>query len=469
MQILVNKSGESMSSNLLTINPGCDLIRLERTNMVTKMEDRVKVDLVAMSKLILDHLRLCDPASLPHTPEMLSRLAVQFNQGALLQYQYGEIERAETLCHGQIELFARLSSHSPNRAICLANMVAPYINLARIYGQKGEVTQSLRIFEEVYRFGLQQQDLSMFGHRIQIADAPAMFETSPGLRKVMLSCRVIEVARVLQTVEDYPALVALADANQDLPEYQETFFKQYLLEIRSRALLAMEQYQLALDALETCCNQMPLNTTDRIVVHSLLSQIYREWGRHELAAETLDKLEIHLAGVEKFSRKLPILRQVAYRLALERHALGDDVKALAPAEKAFQWCSEWNDQPGSIKSAILLLRICSERRWYDELQKLASTTSFRLDRACACWELGLASDLAQSENESVQMLQNSYNLYRSVPFVESSQSCEAVKRSLDARRNGAAQRNPENDMLKIDNASIDAVYDGLMEYVPGPL
>ena len=68
MQILVNKSGESMSSNLLTINPGCDLIRLERTNMITKMEDRVKVDLVAMSKLILDHLRLCDLASLPHTP-----------------------------------------------------------------------------------------------------------------------------------------------------------------------------------------------------------------------------------------------------------------------------------------------------------------------------------------------------------------------------------------------------------------
>jgi tetratricopeptide (TPR) repeat protein len=459
-----------MSFNLLTINPGCDLTRLERTNMVTKMEDRVKVDLVAMSKLILDHLRLCDPASLPHTPEMLSRLAVQFNQGALLQYQYGEIERAETLCHGQIELFARLSSRSRNRALCLANMVAPYINLARIYGQKGEVTQSLRIFEEVYRFSLQQQDLSIFGHRILVADAPAMFDRSSGLRKVMLSCRVIEVARVLQTVEDYPALIALVEANRDLPEFQDSFFKQYLLEIRTRALLAMEQYQLALDALETCCSQMPLNTTDRIVVHSLLSQIYREWGRHDLAAETVEKLESHLAGVEKFSRKLPILRQVAYRLALERHALGDDVKALAAAEKAFQWCSEWNDQPGSIKSAILLLRICRERRWYGELQKLAATTCFRLDRACAFWELGLASELAQSENESIQMLENSYNLYRSIPFVESRQSCEAVKRSLDGRRNGSAPHSlHENAMVKIDNASIDSVYHGLMEYVPRPL
>ena len=108
-------------------------------------------------------------------------------------------------------------------------------------------------------------------------------------------------------------------------------------------------------------SQMPLKMTDLIVVYLLLSQIYREWGRHDLAAETLDKLEIHLAGVEKFSRKLPILRQVAYRLALERDAFGDDARALAPAEKAFQWCGEWNYQPGSIKSAILLLRICGER------------------------------------------------------------------------------------------------------------
>jgi hypothetical protein len=173
--------------------------------------------------------------------------------------------------------------------------------------------------------------------------------------------------------------------------------------------------------------------------------------------------------VEKFSRKLPILRQVAYRLALERHALGDDVSALAPAEKAFQWCSEWNDQPGSIRSAILLLRVSREQRWYGELQKLASTTSFRLDRACAFWGLGLASELAQSDNESIQMLQNSYNLYRSIPFIESRQCCEAVKRALDARRNGAAPRSLyENEMVKIDNPSIDSVYHELMEYVPVP-
>lgn len=472
-----------MSTKLVAMDARCDLIRLERTNMVTKMEDRVKVDLIAVSKLILDNLCLCDPSCLPYTPEMLNRLAVQFNQGALLQYQYGEIERAETLCRREIELFARLSSYSPNRALCLANMVPPYINLARIYGQKGEVRESLSIFEDIYRFSVQQQDLSIFGHRILAADVPEMFEAAPGYQKAMLSCRVIDAARVLQTVEDYPALLALAETNESIPEYQDAFYKQYLLEVRSRALLHMGQYEAAMEALEECCRQMPLNTTDRIVAHLLLSQIYREWGREDLVCETLNTLEEHLASVEQYGRRLPVLRQIAYRLALERYAMGDDSRALEPAEKAFKWCCELSDQPGSIKIAILLLRICSDRNrsayspamqrhWYDELQQLASTTFFRLERACAYWELGLSSDLVESDDEralesACEFLQKSYNLYSSIPFVDSRQSCEAVKRSLDSRSRGfAAHSALANEIMRVNSSSIDSAFDALMEYVP---
>jgi tetratricopeptide (TPR) repeat protein len=453
--------------------------------MVTKMEDRIKVDLVALSKLILDNLRLCDPGSLPHTPDMISRIAVQFNQGALLQYQYGEIERAETLCRAEIELFARLSSYSTETALCLASMVAPYINLARIYGQKGEVRESLSIFEDVYRFGLQKQDLSIFGHRVLVADGPAVFAASPGVQKVMLSCQVVEAARVLQTTEDYPALLALAETNEGLPEFQDAFFKQYLLEVRSRVLLHMGRYEMAMEALEECCSLMPLNTTDRIVVHLLLSQIYREWGRDDLARETLSKLEEHLAAVEKYGRRLPILRQIAYRLALERHLMGDDSRALEPAEKAFKWCSELSDQPGSIKTAILLLRICTDRtrdtyspamqrHWYDELKQLATTTFFRLERACAYWELGVSSDLVESDDyrsheSACKFLQNSYDLYRSIPFVDSWQSCEAVKQSLDSRvgaRGFSTLSTLADEIVRENSSSIDSTFDALMEYVP---
>src|SRR6185369_17595525 len=188
-----------MSTDLLKTDIRCDLTRLERTNMVTKLEDRVKIDLVALSELILDNLQQCDPGSLPHSPEMLNRLAVQFNQGALLQYQYGEIEKAETLCRASIECFADLSSYE-NRSVCLSNMIAPYVNLARIYGQKGEVKESLSIFEDIYRFGLQQQDLYIFEHRISAADVPAILAAAePTFPKLLLSCRVVEAARVLQT------------------------------------------------------------------------------------------------------------------------------------------------------------------------------------------------------------------------------------------------------------------------------
>jgi tetratricopeptide (TPR) repeat protein len=462
----------------------CDLFRLEKTNMVTKMEDRIKVDLVAVSKQILGHLQRCDPTSLPETAEMLNRVAVQFNQGALLQYQYGEVARAEILCRGAIELFSQLSSYSPNRPLCLANMVAPYINLTRIRGQKGEVGESLSIFEDIYRFSLQQRDLSICGHRLMASDGPAMFAVAASLRRVMLSCRVIESARILQTVEDYPALLRLVKANEALPEFQDTFFKQYMLEVKSRALLGMGQYEMATEMLAECCRQMPLNAIDRIGIYTLLSQIYRESERDDLASTTLSKLEGYLACLERVRRKFPTLRQIAYRVALERHALGDDSRALASAENAFKWCSEWNDEPGTIKSAILLLRICTaksssgtyspttQRRWFDELQQLASTTFFRLECACAYWELGLSAHLVGPDDQTTLesacvFLQNSYTLYRSLPFLDTTRSCEVVKRSLDCR----VRAYPRDSALANrgvwgNSPSIESTFDTLMTYVP---
>jgi tetratricopeptide (TPR) repeat protein len=468
---------------MAAVETRCDLIRLERSNMVTKMEDRIKIGLVEMSQVILENLRLCDSVSLPHTPDTMNRLAVQFNQGALLQYQCGEIEKAETLCHAAIKLFARLASETEHRALCLAKMVAPYINFARIHGQKGEVAESLNIFEDMYRFGLQQQDLSMFGHRIPVADGPAIFEVEPYCQKLMLSCRVLEEARVYQVVEDYPGLLALAERNESLPEFQDAFYRQYLLELRSRALVHMGRYEMAMEALQKCLSQMPANSIDRVVAHLLLSQLYREWGRDESARTTLDKLEGHLAALEKFSQRLPVLRQVAYRLALERYAMGDASKALEPAEKSFKICSELSDQPGSMKSAMLLLRVCTDaaggpypaemqRCWYDELQRLASESHFRLERACAYWELGLSADLMEPDGASgretaCEFLQNSYNLYHSVPFVDSRQSCEAVKRSLESRgREFPARGARAGETVALSNPSIDSVYDLLMEYVP---
>lgn len=468
-----------MSTNLLTTDLRCDLHRLERTNMVTKMEDRIKVDLVALSKLIRHNLQLCDSVSLPHATEQLNRIAIQFNQGALLQYQYGEIERAEILCRGSIELFADLSHDSEHRALCLANMIPPYINLARIYGQKGEVKESLSVFEDIYRFGLAEQDLYIFGHRIRVSDAPAMFAASdPKFQKLLLSCRVIEAARVLQTVEDYSALLALVERNQNLPEYQDVFFKQYLLELRSRALLHMGQYDMALAALEECLHLMPATNTDRIVAHLLLSQIYREWGREDSARETLKKLEEYLAAVAQFVRKLPVLRQVAYRLALERYSMDDNAGAREPAEKAYEWCRDLNDQVGEIKTAILLLRISSstaQRHWFQELQRLASTSFFRLERACAYWELGLSTESFGHTDEGIrhsagEFLQNSFSLYRSVPFVDSSRSSETVKRSLNARMvRVPGNRTFASEIAWRDSPSIDSTFDSLMAYVPKSL
>jgi tetratricopeptide (TPR) repeat protein len=467
-----------MSCDLVVTKTRCDLLRLERTNMVAKMEDRVKVDLEAVSRQILGHLREITPESLPCKSEAISRIAVQFNQGSLVQYQYGRIERAEMLCCGEIEFFAELSGRSSHRYLCLANMVPPYINLARIYGQMGQTKESLTIFHEIYRFATQQQDLIVLGHRLRVADAPAIFAAAPSYQKVMLSCRVIDATRVLQTVEDYPAVLELVETTKELPEYQDALFQRYLAEARCRAFLGLGQHQSAMESFTECCERIPANSIDRIVIHSLLSQIYRESGRADSAGETLTKLENHLASLEQLGRKMSVLRQIAYRLALERHLLGDNVGALVPAEKAFRWCTEWQDQPGSIRCAILLLRIFGETtggaysvaghlHWFSELHRLASTTLFRLDRACAYWELGLSADLVNAHERSQQsaweFLQNSYQLYRSVPFVDSMKSGETLKLLLKSLGCGLEGR----DRLSwSDASSVDAAFDALMEHVP---
>jgi hypothetical protein len=116
--------------------------------------------------------------------------------------------------------------------------------------------------------------------------------------------------------------------------------------------------------------------------------------------------------------------------------------------------------------------LCARRRWYGELRQLASTTFFRLERACAYWELGLASDQVESDGggareSACEFLQNSYNLYRSIPFVDSRQSCEAVRRSLDSWGLPVPARGPlAAETLGVNSAAIDSVFDALMDYEP---
>jgi tetratricopeptide (TPR) repeat protein len=452
----------------------CDLFRLERTNMISKMEDRIKADLETVSLQVLHHLGHCTATDLPVAADMITKLAVQFNQGSLVEYQAGEIQRAEELCCGEVEVFAELSDRSPHRALCLANMIPPYINLARIYGQKGWVEESQRILNDVYNFGKKEEDLTVLGHRISGAEAQAIFAAAPSYQKVMLSCKVLDAARGLQTVDDYAALLELVTSLSVLPEYQEAFFKKYFSELRCRVLVALGHFEEAMEAFTEYFRQIPSNSIDRVLSRPLLSQIYRKWGRSDLAYKTLNELEGHLTALEGIERKPAVLRQIAYQLSLERYLLGDGAGARTPAEKAFQWCNEWHDQPGSIRSAILLLRLSRDvvqradrcelqRRWFNELQRLADTTLFCLDRACAYWELGAAAFREDDPMTACALLENSHSLFCSIPFVDSIENSKKVERLLAVHGH---MLSGQREGIHISHASIDAMFLALMEYVP---
>jgi hypothetical protein len=110
--------------------------------------------------------------------------------------------------------------------------------------------------------------------------------------------------------------------------------------------------------------------------------------------------------------------------------------------------------------------------WYEQLRQLASTTFFRLDRACAFWELGLVANLIGegnklARNSAFEFLLNSYTLYRSMPFLESRQSAEVVKQLLESQGLGfEVDAAVGNESAWENSAAIDSVFDALMEYAP---
>ena len=450
--------------------------------MVTILADHSKGDLSTLSRQIIGRLQRCDPHSLTSTPETIDRIAVQFNQGALVLYRYGDIPKAEILCHAAIELFARLSTTSSYKALCLAHMVPPYINIARLYAQKGDVEKSLNILDDMYGFCLGKNDLAISGHRISAAEVPAILLADPPCEKAILSCRVVEGVRALQIVEDYPALLTLVNSSIGRAEYADAFFRKYFLEVQSRALLSLNQFDMAISAVHKYCSEKPADVYGRMGIDALLSRVYRESDRPQQALMTLDKLEEDLSSTASLTPQLPTLRLAAYRLALERNALGDFRGALRAAKKAYEWCREWKDQSGTTKSAILLVRICSnldasnaaiKGHWRAQLQQLASTTFMRLDRACALWELGESTDPLNGDSGAMlkyrdECLRKSYELYCSVPSLDSRQSAEAVKRSLDSKLSNSPARNlSPGEIADAYSPTVEFLFDALMDYVPG--
>jgi hypothetical protein len=71
---------------------------------------------------------------------------------------------------------------------------------------------------------------------------------------------------------------------------------------------------------------------------------------------------------------------------------------------------------------------------------------------------------------SRRFLEDSFDLYRSVPFVDSRRSSEVVKRSLESRMQATGGHGvPPLQLLPGPPAysdSIDATFDALMEYAP---
>jgi tetratricopeptide (TPR) repeat protein len=73
-----------------------------------------------------------------------------YNVSALVQYHYGDSQRAESLCKKAIEICARWPGFRSTR--WLSKAMQPYINLARLAAAQGRLSESVDISQDLYDY-----------------------------------------------------------------------------------------------------------------------------------------------------------------------------------------------------------------------------------------------------------------------------------------------------------------------------
>jgi tetratricopeptide (TPR) repeat protein len=98
------------------------------------------------------------------SPQLINRM----NRAALSQLRYGQVTRAELLCHKMIELCKEVL-HQGHPLWWARGMIDPYINLGRLAALKGETDLALGIYKNVYRLGVEAADIQIDGYEVPVS------------------------------------------------------------------------------------------------------------------------------------------------------------------------------------------------------------------------------------------------------------------------------------------------------------
>ena len=329
----------------------------------------------------------------PLTPQLINRM----NRAALTQLRYGQVNRAELLCHKMIELCKELLNQG-HPLWWARGMIDPYINLGRLAALKGETDLALGIYKNVYRLGVEAADIQIDGYELSVSGL------LDSLRTLMQDDRdsVFDQAGTIFVAESFRALL-IAGRVQEAYEF---------------ALLAPQWMNACVD--DSCSMVHELCTLGALAVgayddaQAWLTKLQWEGRRADWTdiTKTMMTAELLFWGGDskkaaaQWDRSIAMLDEnpadngldinnrlyLYLRIAFGQFANGtiDGLESLL--EKMLEYSTTSGNEVHSLR-CLMLLAQCEAMQgrkqspYRERLRSLAMKTNYRLEKAVAFYEL----------------------------------------------------------------------------------
>lgn len=450
------------------------LLELEMSRLTTRMDTKPKRNLVsACEQLQAEFARSCHKLEVQGNCSLIGC----YNLGALLQYHYGELNRAEQICHRAIEICQALACQD-SQVRWTAQMIQPYINLGRIAAARGDSALSLRIYDNVYRLFHKDCALAIDGYLIYGGIIPDLNREDPSLAKISRNVYVLESIRALLQAYDYEGLLKFLD---DLPNQASCEWiscqDHAILEGRMKALLGMSRCRDALSAGRELITRLSHDGVRCPAVYTVFAEIYRQSGHTANAGKALDMGEKGLMH-ENLRCTDPYTPMFAmYLIALERLLLQDFDRALVAARTALTRAGELCDEVGVIKALIILTDLRSHGSglsegdsvdWYRQLETTCGGSFYRFEKALAYAELANENCRAQTRTgPGAHYRQRAFAMFRALQNSRLGRHARELSNQLADAGSPAGQYDFDSTRQEIVfHKSIDSVYERLMKFSP---
>jgi tetratricopeptide (TPR) repeat protein len=331
------------------------------------------------------------------TRERSSGLVYCYNAGALLQYHYGEIERARQLSTHAIRLCLEGWQRS-GVAAWVGDAVQPYINIGRLLGAQGLWRESLELFEAAWHFA--RGDAALEFQEMQVgAEAVALIPVGQrhDVLRVSENIRVADSLRVLLASQQYEKVfefVSTIMAERHTIEHLG-LVNASIIEGIIQAHLGLCHYREALDAIGVFINNTPDVCGCHSVVHLHVITAMQGLGKLAEARQALQRVAGGLEALTNGPVPAFALAQIWYLAAYRSYLLGDLDYAAGTARRSLALSRVSGNEATALKAAVLLSQVldgssdaASIKSCRDEMAQLANSTHYRLERAFASWELG---------------------------------------------------------------------------------